>query len=285
MNSLAKSVVPRACIIGYPVKHSRSPLVHGFWLKHYGLKGDYDRAEVTPEDFESFVRAMPKQGYVGGNATIPHKTALLDLADHATDRARECGAANTLWFEGRKLHVDNTDIDGFVFNLDQSAPGWDHNAETALVLGAGGASRAILYGLRERGFERIIIANRTRSNADELVAAFPGLVEAADWMELPRLLPDADVLVNTTSLGMVGQPRLELDLTPLPAHAVVTDAVYVPLETDLLARARLRGLRTVDGLGMLLHQAVGGFTHWFGQQPEVTPELHAHIAADLDQGH
>jgi shikimate dehydrogenase len=285
MSSPAISAVPRACIIGHPVKHSRSPLVHEFWLKQYGLQGDYVRAEVMPEDFESFVRAMADQGYVGGNATIPHKPALIEMADHATDRARACGAANTLWFQDRKLYVDNTDIDGFVLNLDQSAPDWDHNAETALVLGAGGASRAILYGLQERGFERIIIANRTRSNADELVAAFPGLVEARDWAELPRLLPDADLLVNTTSLGMVGQPRLELDVAPLPAHAVVTDAVYVPLETDLLARARLRGLRTVDGLGMLLHQAVKGFSHWFGQRPEVTAALHAHIAADLDQGH
>jgi shikimate dehydrogenase len=284
MTMSSQKPIPRACIIGHPVGHSRSPLVHGYWLEQYGLSGLYDRADVTPPEFQDFVRRMPDQGYVGANATIPHKTALLEIADHATDRARVCGAANTLWFDQGRLCVDNTDIDGFVCNLDQGAPGWDRNPNTAVVLGAGGASRAILYGLQHRGFERVIVANRTRSNTDELVAAFPELVVPADWAEVSHLLPDADLLVNTTSLGMVGQPRLELDLAPLPSHAVVTDAVYAPLETDLLARARLRGLRGIDGLGMLLHQAVGGFEHWFGHRPEVTEALHAHIAADLDKG-
>jgi shikimate dehydrogenase len=273
----------KACVVGHPIGHSRSPLIHGHWLKRFGISGAYGLQDVPPQDFASFMKAAPRNGYVGGNATIPHKAALFALADHRTAEVEAVGAANTFWFEDGELCVDNTDIHGFVANLDAGAPGWDKGAEVALVLGAGGASRAIIYGLLARGVDRIVVANRTLATAEELRRDFGSAVAPARWEDAEKLLPDVDVLINSTSLGMVGQGALELPLAALPAHAVVTDAVYAPLETDLLAR--LRGLRTVSGLGMLLHQAVPGFERWFGQRPEVTPELHALVAADIVEGH
>jgi shikimate dehydrogenase len=276
---------PCACIIGFPVSHSRSPLIHGHWLELHGIAGEYSRAEVTPADFADFIRAMPENGFVGGNVTIPHKTALLELARHRTAAAEAAGAANTLWFDSGALCVDNTDITGFLANLDAGAPGWDRGAETALVLGAGGASRGILYGLQSRGFTRVIVANRTFANSEELADAFGSLVQPIHWQETERHLADVDLLVNSTSLGMIGQPALDLHLANLPPHAVVTDAVYAPLETALLAAAKLRGLRIVGGLGMLLHQAVPGFERWFGVRPSVTPALTRLIEADIGRDH
>jgi shikimate dehydrogenase len=228
----------------------------------------------------SFLGELRARGYVGANVTMPHKEQALTLAQGDT-RARAVGAANTLWFDGGVLRATNTDVEGFVGNLDASAPGWDHASGDALVLGAGGASRAVLFGLLERGVGRIHLANRTRERADALAEKFGARVNPIDWGAIARVLPGVKLLVNTTSLGMKGQPPLDIDVGILPADAVVADLVSVPLHTPLLSAARARGLKTADGLGMLLHQAVGGFALWFGQRPAVTAELRALVEADL----
>jgi shikimate dehydrogenase len=271
---------PRAaCLIGWPVSHSRSPLIHRHWLKTLGIDGDY-RAEAVPADgLADFVGALRQHGYVGANVTLPHKEQVLDLA--APDgRAEAVGAANTLWFEGDRLRATNTDVEGFIRNLDASAPGRDAGA-AALVLGAGGGARAVLFGLIEQGAVRIYVANRNLDRARALASRFGARVEAIGWSAIDVILPRVSLLVNTTSLGMAGQPPLQISLDRLPAHAVVSDLVYAPLVTPLLAAAQARGLRTADGLGMLLHQAVRGFSLWFGRTPEVTPELRALVEADL----
>lgn len=270
----------RACVIGYPVKHSRSPMIHGYWLKKYGLSGSYERAEVTPEDFAAFVASMPSEGFVGGNVTVPHKEAAFKACAIRTPTAETLGAVNTLWIESGKLYGDNTDVAGFLGALDADAPHWDSRLKTAVVLGAGGAARAILHGLKTRGAQTIRLINRSRARAEDLAAHFGG-IDVIDWDRRAAALQDADILVNTTSLGMNGQPPLDIDLSELPASAVVDDIVYVPLETPLLAEARARGLRTVGGLGMLLHQAVPGFERWFGVRPDVTAELRALVEADV----
>ena len=263
----------RAGVVGHPVKHSRSPIIHGYWLEQFGINGRYDRYDVKPEDFSHFVKTLSEQGLQGVNVTIPHKEAAFLALDEATDRARRLKAANTLWFENGKLWGDNTDSIGFLANLDQGHPGWDINAKSALILGAGGAARAIIAGLQERNIEKITIVNRTRERAEELALMSGGQVAVAEWPKLSVQLESADLVVNTTSLGMSGQPDLDLSLDPLGRNALVTDIVYVPLETNLLKQARLRGNPVVDGLGMLLHQAVPGFEHWFGKRPVVTDEL------------
>ena len=263
----------RAGVVGHPVKHSRSPIIHGYWLEQFGINGRYDRYDVKPEDFSHFVKTLSEQGLQGVNVTIPHKEAAFLALDEATDRARRLKAANTLWFENGKLWGDNTDSIGFLANLDQGHPGWDINAKSALILGAGGAARAIIAGLQERNIEKITIVNRTRERAEELALMSGGQVAIAEWSKLSFQLESADLVVNTTSLGMSGQPDLDLSLDPLGKNALVTDIVYVPLETNLLKQARLRGNPVVDGLGMLLHQAVPGFEHWFGKRPVVTDEL------------
>ena len=271
----------RACIIGHPVKHSRSPMIHGFWLKGFGLEGSYEREDVTPDALEGFLRGLAARGYVGGNVTIPHKEAAFGTVDRRTARAEALGAVNTVWFEDGLLWGDNTDVTGFLANLDDRAPGWDHGLDKAVVLGAGGAAAAIVAGIKERGAKRIFVANRTAEKTEALIRRFGSVVEAAAWPPSAATFAAADLLVNTTSLGMDGKPGLDIDLAGLPAQAVVTDAVYVPLETELLANAAARGLRTVDGLGMLLHQAVPGFERWFGRRPVVTPELRALVEADI----
>ena len=263
----------RAGVVGHPVKHSRSPIIHGYWLEQFGINGRYDRYDVKPEDFSHFVKTLSEQSLQGVNVTIPHKEAAFLALDEATDRARRLKAANTLWFENGKLWGDNTDSIGFLANLDQGHPGWDINAKSALILGAGGAARAIIAGLQERNIEKITIVNRTRERAEELALMSGGQVAIAEWSKLSFQLESADLVVNTTSLGMSGQPDLDLSLDPLGKNALVTDIVYVPLETNLLKQARLRGNPVVDGLGMLLHQAVPGFEHWFGKRPVVTDEL------------
>jgi len=269
----------RAGVVGHPVKHSRSPIIHGYWLEQFGINGRYDRYDVKPEDFPHFVKTLSEQGLQGVNVTIPHKEAAFLALDEATDRARRLKAANTLWFENGKLWGDNTDSIGFLANLDQSHPGWDINAKSALILGAGGAARAIIAGLQERNIEKITIVNRTRERAEELALMSGGQVAIAEWSKLSFQLESADLVVNTTSLGMSGQPDLDLSLDPLGKNALVTDIVYVPLETNLLKQARLRGNPVVDGLGMLLHQAVPGFEHWFGKRPVVTDALR-HLVED-----
>ena len=268
-----------ACLIGWPAAHSRSPLIHHHWLRTLDIAGGYSIESIPPEGFAEFVLNLSKHGYIGANITIPHKVRVLTLT--APDqRARAVGAANTLWYDRGTLRSTNTDIEGFIDNLDHVAPEWD-NADDALVLGAGGAARAVVFGLLERGIKRVYLANRTIGRAQALADQFGARVVPLDWQRIDALLPRAGLLVNTTSLGMHGQPSLHVDVELLPAHATVADLVYVPLVTPLLAAAQARGLRTADGLGMLLYQAVRGFELWFGQRPEVTAELRALVEADL----
>ncbi len=292
----------RAGVIGWPIAHSRSPTIHRYWLHQYGIEGSYDPIPVEPERIAGFLAGFASSGLIGANVTIPHKEAALAAVAVATPTAAAIGAVNTLWLEDGRLHGTNTDAEGFLANLDDLAPGWATSGMAtsggaasgaatsggttraggpAVVLGAGGAARAIVVALRDRGVFPIAIVNRTRDRASALAARFGANITAHAWSELPSLLWSAQILVNTTSLGMTGQPPLEIDLAPLPADALVTDIVYAPLETPLLAAAKARGLRTVDGLGMLLHQAVPGFERWFGVRPVVTPELRAAIIATL----
>ena len=269
-----------ACVIGWPVEHSRSPLIHNYWIKQHGLDAEYRREAVTPEDFADFVGRLAQRGYIGANVTVPHKEAA--LAASTPDRlALAVGAANTLWLDGGTLRATNTDVDGFLANLDATVPFWDRGLKSALVLGAGGAARSAVFGLIERGVERVHIVNRSVERAQALREKFGERVVVHRWEEADALIAGADLLVNTTSLGMAGQPPLSIELDRLPARAVVADVVYVPLETALLKAARARGKRTADGLGMLLHQAVGGFERWFGLRPQVTEGLRRLVEADL----
>ena len=269
-----------ACVIGWPVKHSRSPLIHGYWIAQYKLDAVYRCEEIAPEAFADFLSHLSSHGYAGANITIPHKEAALAMSE-PDDRARAVGASNTLWYENGRLHSTNTDVEGFTANLDACVPGWEKRVGEAVVLGAGGSARAIIYGLIERGIGKINVVNRTPERAQALQALFGPVVQPAHWAALPHLFSRTGLLVNTTSLGMAGQPPLAIDLDPLPRHAVVADLVYAPLETPLLAAARARNLAVADGLGMLLYQAVRGFQMWFGVRPEVTPQLRALVETDL----
>jgi shikimate dehydrogenase len=272
--------IARACVIGHPVAHSRSPLLHGHWLKTLGIVGAYERADVTEADFPDFLRRLRTQGYVGGNITVPHKEAAFRLVDRRDDAAQAIGAVNTVWHEGDRLVGGNTDAYGFVAHLDVSIPRWNETVRRAAVLGAGGAARAVVHALLERGVE-IAVVNRTVARAQDLAAHFNQRVSAESFAGLPQRLARADLVVNTTSLGMVGKPALDVDLAPLTSAAIVYDIVYVPLETEFLRAAKERGHRTVEGLGMLLHQAVPGFARWFGTTPLVTAELRSVIEADI----
>jgi shikimate dehydrogenase len=268
-----------ACVIAWPVGHSRSPLIHNYWIKQHQLDAEYRREAVPPEQFADFVSHLREKGYVGANVTIPHKEKTLAVSE-PDERARAVGAANTLWYDGDTLRSTNTDVEGFLANLDAATPGWDRGLESAVVLGAGGGARAVVFALLLREVERIYVINRSLERAQALQKKFGARVHVAGWDETTGLLGGAGLLVNTTTLGMVGQPPLEVNLR-CPASLVVADLVYDPLVTGLLAAARERGLRTADGLGMLLHQAVRGFELWFGVRPEVTPELRALLEADL----
>jgi shikimate dehydrogenase len=277
----------KAFVVGHPIGHSRSPLIHGYWLKQYGLAGSYERLDVAPEDFGRFVEGLGESGFLGGNVTIPHKEAAFSGVERRTGRAERLGAVNTLWFEDGVLWGDNTDVVGFVAHLDQSLGArWEETVGTALVIGAGGAARAVVAGLQSRKVERILIVNRTQEKGPELVRdlvrAKEGSLEALPWSDLARAVGAARLIVNTTSQGMTGQRPLAIDLAAAPDGAIVADIVYVPMRTPLLAAAEARGLRIVDGLGMLLHQAVPGFARWFGVTPLVTPELHDIVAADIE---
>ncbi|MCB1439185.1 MAG: shikimate dehydrogenase [Nitratireductor sp.] len=270
-----------AFVMGHPVSHSRSPMLHGYWLSRHGIDGVYDTRDVMPDavgDFMSNMRSV--DGWAGGNVTIPHKLAVMKYCDRIDDAAQQLGAVNTLWFEDGQLVGGNTDWIGLVGNLDEQAPGWDANAGNVVVLGAGGAARAAIYGMLQRGMT-VQVVNRTVEKARELAAHFGSQVSAHGTGEIAALLGGADLLINTTSLGMKGQPPLDIDLSGLKDGAVVYDVIYVPLETALLKQAAEKGHRTVDGLGMLLHQAVDGFEHWFGVRPEVTAELRQMIIDDL----
>lgn len=262
--------IPLAGVIGHPIAHSRSPALHGFWLKRYGIQGHYIPMDVAPLDLERVLRLMPAMGFVGCNITIPHKEAALEIADIVTDRAALIGAANTLIFrKDGKIHADNTDGIGFLNNLKQEAPHWSPNAGPAAVFGAGGAARAVVSALLEAGAPEVRVANRTRTRADELRESFGTRVVVVDWNAGGDMIEDAVTVVNTTSLGMVGKSEFRTPLTRINRHALVTDIVYTPLETPFLRAAKDLGCITVDGLGMLLHQAVPGFERWFGTRPTV----------------
>ncbi|NVK15803.1 MAG: shikimate dehydrogenase [Rhodobacteraceae bacterium] len=262
--------IPLAGVIGCPVAHSKSPQLHGHWLKTHGISGHYVPLHVEPEDLGETLRMMPKMGFVGANVTIPHKEAVMEIADKVTDRAKLIGAANTLTFrlDGTIL-ADNTDGYGFITNLVQGAPDWDPQSGPAVVLGAGGACRAVIASLMEAGVPEILLSNRTRDRADQLRKDFGSRVKVVEWLQAGNIVEEGALIVNTTSLGMVGKPRLRVPFDGLKTSAVVTDLIYAPLKTDLLQTAEDAGCTVVDGLGMLLHQAVPGFERWFGHRPEV----------------
>jgi shikimate dehydrogenase len=274
----------RACVIGWPVAHSRSPMIHGYWLKRYGIDGDYGRQAVRPEEVAAFLGGMREQGLAGCNVTLPHKEAAYAAAEDKRPAARAAAAANTLWYEGGRLVGDNTDSAGFMSNLQAAAPGLGIGGCTVALLGAGGAARGVVFGLLEAGAAEIRIFNRTRSRADAVAGYFGAKVKACDWSERNDRSRGVALLVNATSLGMKGGEPLEMDVTGLSGACVVADIVYVPLITPLLAAAKARGLVTVDGLGMLLHQAVPGFEKWFGVRPEVTGDLRALLVRDIEGG-
>ncbi|WP_108813317.1 shikimate dehydrogenase [Loktanella sp. Alg231-35] len=262
--------LPRAAVIGNPISHSLSPKLHSYWLNRYGLDGEYTAIKVTEDALESTLRDLPKQGFIGANVTIPHKVSVMQFADQITDRATLIGAANTLIFkEDGRIFADNTDGYGFMANLRQSAPDWDPKAGPAAIFGAGGAARAIIVALADAGVPEIIISNRTRPKAEALRADFGARVTVMDWVQADKMLEDANTVINTTSLGMVGGQEFKVSLDSLRPEAVVTDIVYNPLRTPFLEAAQEKGCTTVDGLGMLLHQGVPGFERWFGQRPEV----------------
>jgi shikimate dehydrogenase len=269
-----------ACVIGWPVEHSRSPLIHNFWIRQFGLQAEYRREAVPPERFAEFAAQLADRGYVGANVTVPHKETALALSEPDA-LAQAVGAANTLWLDDGALRSTNTDVEGFVASLDAGVPDWVKDVESAVVLGAGGAARAIVFGLLERGVRHIHVVNRSLDRATAMRRRFGDRVVPSRWEHRNDLLAGAGLLVNTTTLGMAGQPHLEIDLTPLAAAAVVADIVYAPLVTPLLAAAGGRGLRTVDGLGMLLHQAAGAFVRFFGVRPQVTQGLRTLVEADL----
>jgi shikimate dehydrogenase len=268
-----------AGIMGWPVAHSRSPRLHGHWLERYGIDGAYLPLPVRAEGFAAAVRSLADLGFRGVNVTIPHKQAALAACDQVEDSARRIGAVNTIVMEDGRLLGSNTDGVGFLENLRQVQPDWDPTAGPAVVLGAGGAARAVVAALLEAGAPELRLLNRTQVRSEALAAQWGARVTAYPWAERDSRLAEAAVLVNTTSLGLVGHEPLEIDLAGLPADALVTDIVYVPLETPLLAAAQARGNPVVDGLGMLLHQARPGFSAWFGIDPEVTEELRAFVLA------
>lgn len=266
--------IPLAGVIGDPIGHSKSPRLHGHWLTEYGLPGHYIPMQIAATDLASALKTLPKLGFKGINATIPHKEAVLELATEVTEAAAHIGAANTLTFgEDGALHADNTDGYGFLENLTSSAPSWQASAGPAAVLGAGGACRAIIVALLAAGCPEIRLCNRTKDRAEALADRFGPKIKVIDWGDETALFSDASLAVNTTSLGMDGQPPFTFALDGLPEIALATDLIYTPLQTPFLTAATRKGCTTVDGLGMLLHQAVPGFERWFGARPDVTPAL------------
>jgi shikimate dehydrogenase len=274
----------KACVIGWPISHSRSPLIHGYWIQRYGIDGSYERIGVPPDELSGFLSRLVERGYAGCNVTLPHKEAAFRAVRSADDATTRLGVVNTVFHRDGKLWGTSTDGEGFLANLCDHVPGWRAEHRSIVILGAGGAARAIVGALLDAGSRRLAVVNRSRERAEELRRGFGARIEPGQWREVTKILEDADLLVNTTSLGMTGQPPLLLGLDSLPKSTVVADIVYTPLETDLLRRARARGNPVAPGLGMLLHQAVRGFELWFGQRPEVTPQLHDLVARDIDPG-
>lgn len=279
----------KAFVIGFPVKHSRSPLIHNYWLSKYDIQGSYVKLEIPPDQLDAFLSEMDRSGYCGGNVTLPHKERAFSACATVTEMARRIGAVNTVWREGHRLCGDNTDVGGFLANLDVETPDWNEDCERAAVIGAGGAARAILVGLAARGIPEVKLLNRSADRMLKLAGEAEGWGFRRVWTQFlndePGALNGEALLVNTTSLGMTGQPKLSINLDGLRQEAVVSDIVYAPLETDLLADAKRRGHRISSGLGMLLHQAAPGFERWFGVRPEVTPDLRDLIIADLQRAH
>lgn len=272
----------KAFVIGHPIAHSRSPLIHGTWLAEHNIDGSYEAIDVAPDDLPAFFERLRSGEFAGGNVTIPHKEAVFALCDSVDPLATMIGAVNTLVVRGGKVAGSNTDYLGFLGNLDAEAPGWSDGPADAMVIGAGGAARAVLVALRRRDGGKVHVLNRTVANAQALVDDIDGPFEAHGFDAFDELAPQTGLVINTSSIGMHGTRFDWLDLSLLPETALVTDIVYAPLVTPLLAEARARGLRTVDGLGMLLHQAVPGFEAWFGVRPVVTPALRARIEATLE---
>lgn len=272
--------IARAFVCGHPIKHSKSPAIHGYWLRKYGLDGSYERIDVKPEKLGVFLDRMKSSGFVGGNATIPHKEAVFGYVSHKDEAALAIGAANTLWFENDELVAGNTDAYGFSANLDDQIPQW-RNAKRAMIFGAGGASRAIVYALLDAGIEHIDLVNRTLERAVGLAEDFGPKVKPMNWQTAASAIELADLLVNSTSLGMEGQPDFPSILGRAGPEALAADIVYIPLETPFLRMAKKRGLKTSDGLGMLLHQAVPGFEKWFGIKPDVDQELREYVLAEI----
>jgi shikimate dehydrogenase len=275
----------RAFVVGFPISHSRSPLIHNFWLKKYNIEGEYFAKSVEPNKIRYFIDSFEAEGFCGGNITIPYKEIAFEQCDEVTEEAMKTRAVNTLWFDGGRRLGDNTDIEGFLANLDSEVPGWGENCERAAVIGAGGASRAVLAALAKRGVPEITIVNRSVERMAHLAQEISGWgfrkIQPRRFEARHSSFDGAKLVVNTTSLGMVGQPPLEISLERLSADAIVYDIVYAPLETNLLREARGRGLRTIGGLGMLLHQAAPAFERWFGMRPEVTPDLRRLVEQDL----
>jgi shikimate dehydrogenase len=285
MHDSRETLLTKAFVCGYPIRHSRSPIIHGYWLNAFGIKGDYRAVEVSPQDFVAFIGALKsdESEFTGGNVTIPHKEKAFALADEPDELASELGAANTLYRHEGRLKATNTDGYGFLANLDDRARGWDTNKDVAVILGAGGASRAVIQAIRDRGFAEIHVLNRTVERAQELADRFGAKVHAAPIAALAERLGGANLFVNTTSLGMDDGEAMDIDFSPMADSGLVTDIVYVPLMTPFLLQAQAQGKAIADGLGMLLHQAVPGFEKWFGQRPVVTEELRASIVADLEK--
>lgn len=272
----------RACVIGWPIAHSRSPIIHGYWLRTLGIEGEYTRQPVEARDLEAFLRSMGERGLSGCNVTVPHKEAALSVAQERDKAAVSIGAANTLWLDHGTLCATNTDAYGYITYLSSQAPQWSTRDAPVLVLGAGGAARAIIHGFMTAGISRIRLTNRSRTRSEELQRHFGARIEVVDWENRNRAVTGASVIVNTTTLGMKGEGDPGIDFSLASRDAVISDIVYVPLETAFLSSARRQGLKTVDGLGMLLHQAVPGFEKWFGVRPQVTPELFELVKADIE---
>jgi shikimate dehydrogenase len=274
----------KACIVGWPVGHSRSPMIYKHWLQQHGIDGDYVKEAVAPGDIDAFLADLPGRGYVGCNITVPHKGAAFRAVKVKLPPAVACGSANLLWTKDGVLHGTNTDTYGFMTNLTNAAPDWLRPDAPAVVLGAGGSARTVVYGLLDAGVTQIRLVNRTRSHAEALARQLDpsgAKVTVLDWDQRTAAVRGASAVVNTTTLGMKGEGSPAIDFSTADKRTVVTDLVYVPLETEFLSSARKSGLRTVDGLGMLLHQAVPAFETYFGLRPTVTPELRALIVADL----
>jgi shikimate dehydrogenase len=273
----------KACVIGWPIKHSRSPLIHNYWLKKYEIAGSYNKIAVSQENLPSFIEEISLEKFCGCNVTIPHKEQVFGLVVVKDLVTIKIGAVNTIYRENNITYGLNTDGFGFISNLRSVVPDWDFSGKRCLIIGAGGAARAIIAALLTKGVSNIILANRTIEKAQNLGKHFGSNITPIQFQKINENLGDIDLLINTTSLGMTGQPELEINLDRLSRASIVTDIVYVPLETQLLKEARQRGNTTVDGLGMLLHQAVPGFEKWFGIRPEVTTELRQLILHDLEQ--